>query len=43
MSDIMEIEELENLEAPGFWGFVAGVAAGVAVVGAGTAIGIAIT
>jgi hypothetical protein len=38
-----DIEELEGLEAPGFWGFVGGVAAGIAVVAVGTGIGIAIT
>jgi hypothetical protein len=37
------IEELEGLEAPGFWGFVGGVAAGIGVVAAGTLIGVAIT
>jgi hypothetical protein len=37
------IEELEGLEAPGFWSFVGGFAAGVAVVAIGTGIGIAIT
>ncbi|WP_284346954.1 daptide-type RiPP [Frankia sp. Cppng1_Ct_nod] len=40
---LLDIEELEGLEAPGFWSFVGGFAVGVAVVGAGTAIGIAIT
>jgi hypothetical protein len=37
------IGELEGLESPGFWSFVGGFAFGVAVVAAGTGIGIAIT
>jgi hypothetical protein len=43
LTDLLNIEELESLEAPGFWSFAAGFAAGVAVVAAGTAIGVAIT
>jgi hypothetical protein len=44
---LLDIEELEAMEAPGFWDTVGGVVAGVVVGGAavagGVAIGIAIT
>ena len=39
----LQIEELENLEAPGWGSFLAGVAVGIGVVAVGTAVGIAIT
>jgi hypothetical protein len=37
------IEELEGLEAPGFWSFVGGFVVGGGLVLAGYGIGIAIT
>ncbi len=43
MRELIQIEELENLEAPGFWSFVGGVAAGGALVFGGYALGVAIT
>lgn len=43
----LEVQELEAMEAPGFWDTVGGIAAGTVVGGAalygGVAIGIAIT
>ena len=41
--NIFGIEELESLEAPGWWGNVASFAIGAGVVVGGTLIGIAIT
>jgi len=41
-SDLV-VEELEELQAPGFWDTVGGFAVGAGVVGGGLAIGIAIT
>jgi hypothetical protein len=44
---LLDVEELEAMEAPGFWDTVGGIAAGTVVGGAalygGVAIGIAIT
>ncbi|MGW4803686.1 hypothetical protein [Kitasatospora sp. NPDC004272] len=47
MTDLAEVEELEELQAPGFWSTVGGFAVGTVVVGGGIvggiAIGVAIT
>ncbi|MFJ6216962.1 daptide-type RiPP [Streptomyces sp. NPDC092296] len=43
VKDLAEVEELEELQAPGFWDTAAGFVVGAGVVGAGLAIGIAIT
>lgn len=43
MQEVFAIEELESLEAPGFWGNVGSFAAGAGIVLVGTGIGIAIT
>jgi hypothetical protein len=43
MNEMIEIQELETLEAPGFWSFVGGAAAGAGLVLAGYGVGVAIT